>query len=94
LDYGSDPVSVAYSQKIGSKSSFCVSALFCGGLIAFLVIFGILETVPTVSRYSSIETEYSVVLPAFNMIFAGYKNETPNIALLDGNYNNISAVLL
>ena len=54
MDAGSDTVSVIYNKGgIGSKGSFCVSLLAGIGLLALLIIFGLLKSNTSVSQFNT-----------------------------------------
>ena len=91
FDSGSDTISISYRKKgIGSKRSLIITVIAVCGLLSFMVIFGLLKSDTSVSRYQALEIEQTLTIPAYTIFLSELASQSqPLIRIMDGNYNII-----
>lgn len=86
---------MAYKKGgIGSKGSFCVAFIAAFGLLAFLVIFGVMKSNISVDRFNTEEEEQTLTIQPFSLIFSYAKTTLLNASIIDGDYKFVSSVAL
>jgi hypothetical protein len=94
LDAGSDSISISYRKKgIGSRASVIITLVAVVGLLAFLIIFGIMKSDTVVEKYDENDPEQTVTIPANELHFAIPPGATFSAYILDGNFNIVEDVV-
>lgn len=72
MDAGSDNINIHYrGYGHGSKLTVCLTLIFTGGFIVFLIIFGVLQFTTTTSIYQDLNvTDFSYEFGYNEIIFA------------------------